>query len=429
MTTTERALPVAKDQALLSPYRVLDLADEKGMLCGKIFGDMGADVVKVEPPGGDPSRRLPPFYEDVADPERSLVWWALNTNKRSVTLNLETEDGRAIFHRLIQTADFLVESFRPGYLADLGLGYSDLQSLNPRLVFVSITPYGQTGPHSQWAAADLNVQGMATHMYLTGDVDRSPVRISVPTAFWHSGAEGAAAAMIAHRYRQRTGRGQHVDVSMQQCILWTLLNTTMTWQLAGRQEMRGGATRQERGNPFYTRMVWACQDGFLLFIPIGGGGGKGRQKSYLTLVDWMREEGIEDPLLTARDWNGLDMFSITQDEYDTISAYIERYFQTKTVAELYERAVREKVLIAPIATMKDLLESPQLRGRDYFVEVYHPELQRSLEYAGPFARFSRTPLGPWRRAPRIGEHTQEVLGGELGYSAAQLSTLRARNAI
>ena len=106
MTTTERALAAAPDQALLSPYRVLDLADEKGMLCGKIFGDMGADVVKVEPPGGDPSRRLPPFYEDVADPERSLVWWALNTNKRSVTLNLETEDGRAIFHRLIQTADF-----------------------------------------------------------------------------------------------------------------------------------------------------------------------------------------------------------------------------------------------------------------------------------------------------------------------------------
>jgi crotonobetainyl-CoA:carnitine CoA-transferase CaiB-like acyl-CoA transferase len=415
----------AVDQTPLGPYRVLDLADEKGALCGSILASMGADVIKVEPPEGCPIRSLPPFYRDTPDSEGSLVWWALNTNKRSITLALDTEDGLAVFRQLVRSAHFLVESFVPGYLSSLGLGYEQIREINPAIVFVSITPYGQTGPHSRWNASDLNIQGMGGHMYLSGDADRSPVRVGVPAAYWHGGSEGAAAAMIAHHYRQRTGRGQHVDVSMQQCVIWTLLNTTMTWQLVHRQEMRGGAVRKERGNFFYTRVIWSCRDGVVYFIPIGGGGGMSRQKSYQRFVEWMRAEGFGSDVLTAKDWNNRDMYNFTQEEYDSVAREISLFLQTKTVDEIYARAVQDRLLMAPISTIKDLLQSVQLREREFFVEVHHPELGDSFFYPGPFARFSKTPLRAPRRAPLLGEHNREVLVDELGVEARALPLWRA----
>ncbi len=280
------------DTTLLGPYRVLDLADEQGALCGRIFATMGADVIKVEPPAGLPARRRGPFYRDVPDPERSLSWWALEANKRGVTINLENADGRAILRRLVESADFLVESFVPGYLDGLGIGYDALHALNPRLIFVSITPFGSTGPHSRWAANDLTIQAMSGHMYLNGEPDRAPVRLGVAAAYWHGGAEGAEAALIANHYRRRTGNGQRVDISMQQCHIWTLLNTTMTWQLVRRQEIRGGARRKERGNDYYSRHLWPCKDGAVHFIPIGGGGGTSRQLAYLRLVTVMKAEEV-----------------------------------------------------------------------------------------------------------------------------------------
>ena len=135
-----------KQETMLSPYRVLDLTDEKGLLCGKILGDLGADVIKIERPGGDPARNIGPFYHDEPDPEKSLFWFALNTSKRGITLDIEKADGKEIFKKLVKSADFVIESFAPGYLDKLGLGYSELERLNPGIIMVSITPFGQTGP-------------------------------------------------------------------------------------------------------------------------------------------------------------------------------------------------------------------------------------------------------------------------------------------
>ena len=141
-----------KEGSLLDPYRILDLSDEKGVLCGKVLADLGADVLKIEPPGGDPMRHIGPFYHDTPDPEKSLYWFTFNTSKRSITLDITKSDGQKIFKRLAKTADFVIECFSPGYLDRLGLGYSVLSELNPRLIMTSITPFGQSGPYRDYKA-------------------------------------------------------------------------------------------------------------------------------------------------------------------------------------------------------------------------------------------------------------------------------------
>src|SRR5579884_2719747 len=175
--TAER--PVAE---LLRPYRVLDLTNELGELAGRILADLGADVIKIEPPDGDPSRWRPPFYGDRPDPEASLPWWASNLNKRSITLDLEYASGQALFRRLVQTADFVLESFQPGYLDQLGLGYHSLAEINPRIILTSITPFGQTGPYRHYPATDLTLQALGGFLYVNGDADRPPLRIRADLA-------------------------------------------------------------------------------------------------------------------------------------------------------------------------------------------------------------------------------------------------------
>ena len=176
---------------LLSPYRVLDLTDERGLLCGKMLADLGADVIQVEPLGGNPARRLGPFFEDDVRPEKSLFWWAYSANKRSITLDIETVDGGNLLLKLAAEADFLIESFSPGYLARLGFGYPDLQALNPGLVMVSITPFGQDGPYADYLATDIVGMALGGFMSLTGDSDRAPLRLSFPHFYLHGSAAGA----------------------------------------------------------------------------------------------------------------------------------------------------------------------------------------------------------------------------------------------
>lgn len=154
----------AKVEGMLSPYRVLDLTDEKGLLCGKLLGDLGADVIKIEPPGGDTSRNVGPFYKDIPDPERSLFWFAFNTSKRGITLDIETADGQDVFKRLVTSADFVIESFPPGHMDRLGLGYPALNEINPGVIMVSISPFGQTGPYKDYKSPDIVACAMGGQM-------------------------------------------------------------------------------------------------------------------------------------------------------------------------------------------------------------------------------------------------------------------------
>src|SRR5271157_2222630 len=186
---------------MLTPYRVLDLTTERGLLCGQMLGDLGADVIKVEPPGGSPARMIPPFLNDEPHRDRSLYWWAYNRNKRSITVDLEHPDGREIVLDLVRRADFLIESFDPGYMASLEMDYAALDALNPALIYVSITPFGQDGPKASYADSDLIVMAAGGPQVLTGDDDRPPVRLSVPQGYLHASGDAAVGAMLAHHER------------------------------------------------------------------------------------------------------------------------------------------------------------------------------------------------------------------------------------
>ena len=212
-------------EAVLSPYKVLDLTDEKGLFCGKILADLGAEVIKVEKPGGNSARNKGPFYHDIADPEKSLFWFALNAGKKSITLDIESIDGKELFKRLVMTTDFVLESFPPGYMKELGLDYSTLSRINPGIIMTSISPFGQTGPYSGFKGADIICSAMGGQIYITGEPDDTPIQIGVPQAYLHAGADATIGSLFALWHRERTGEGQLVDFSVQESVTWQGFHT------------------------------------------------------------------------------------------------------------------------------------------------------------------------------------------------------------
>ena len=410
---------------MLSPYRVLDLTDARGLLCGKILADLGADVIQVEPPEGNSARRLGPFYHDEVHPEHSLFWWAYTGNKRSLTLNLGTRDGQALFKRLVQTADFVIESGAPGELAALGCGYEALAALNPALIMVSITPFGQDGPYAHYKAPDLVGMGLAGFMYVTGDTDRPPLRVGFPHFYLHGAAAGATGAMLAHVQRTQTGEGQHVDVSCQEAVARALANAPQSYAIEQSVIVRQGSYRQT-GNNTYMRITWPCKDGHVNF-QFSGGAGAGR--SVNSFIRWMAEEGIRDDYLESLDFTQLGYGTITQEMLSRVVPPIERFMLSHTKQELFDGAVHRRILLFPVATPRDILENPQLAARQYYQHVNHPDLGTPVTFLGPFVQASATPL-QWRRfPPRLGEHNVEIYVEELGISRQELAQLREVGAL
>jgi crotonobetainyl-CoA:carnitine CoA-transferase CaiB-like acyl-CoA transferase len=405
--------------ACLSPFRALDLTDERGFLCGRILADLGCDVIKVEKPGGDPARTLGPFYHDHPDREKSLYWFAYNGNKRGITLGIETADGRELFKRLVQTADFVIESFAPGTLDQMGLGYETLKEINPGIILISITPFGQKGPYSRFQSPDIVAMATGGSMFVCGDPDRPPVRIGLGHSYLHAGAEGASAGLMALYGREETGEGQHVDVSMQECILWTLMVVQQAWDLTRTNIGRAGSYRQLVSGVI-RRNLWPCRDGYITFLLLGGAHGA---RNNHALVELMDREGVAPDFLKAIDWKSLDMAKASQEEVDRLSEPIGRFFLAHTKNELYEEASKRDIQLYPVSTAKDIVEDVQLKAREFWAEIEHPELGTSILYPGPFVKFSKTPLGKWNPAPRIGEHNQEIYQKELHLSPEELTTL------
>ena len=412
---------------LLSPYRVLDLTDELGFLCGKILGDLGADVVKVEPPGGDPARRLGPFYGNQPDPEKSLYWFGFNNNKRGITLNLESAKGRELFCRLAAKVDFIIESFTPGYLDSLNIGYPALGRLNPRLILTSITPFGQTGPYSRFKASDIEIMALSGCMSLTGDPDRAPLRVSFPQSYAWTGSYAAIGALTANYYREQTGEGQQVDVSAQACLLWAFSHAHIFWDLNRHVEKRAGSFMTGRSiTGAKMRVFWPCKDGYLNFIIYGGEAGR---RTNQALVEWMDSQGMAPEFLKQKDWKAFDIARVTQEEIDRMEEPIGEFFKGVTKAEFFKEVVKRQMLGYPVASVKEIFEDPQHEARRFWQRIEHPELKASMDYPGGFAKFSEGACQIWRRAPLIGEHNEEIYGQEFGMSSAEIAELKKQGVI
>jgi len=398
------------------------------MIAGKILGDLGADVIKVEPSEGSQSRSIGPFHGDDPNPEKSLFWFAYNTNKRSITLNIETEEGRGLLKRLVKGVDFVFESFKPGYLEDLGLGYKVLNKINPRIIMTSMTPFGSSGPYAHYNACDLTILAMSGFLNSSGISDRPPVWISFPQACLHAGNNAATASMIAHWYRETTGEGQHIDVSTQQCITLSLYGQARAWEFKGIEAGRGGGYMRFANADPGVRLVYPCLDGEV-FILLQGGPSVAHHTSSRQLVEYMDEHNMVSDWLKAFDWVwGFNADTVEQDVIDRIVDEVSPFFLTKTKKELFDEALKRRILLSPVANAKDVCENPQLRTREFWVQVEHPELGDHITYCGPYMKLSEAPLEIRRRPPLIGEHNEEIYG-ELGLSEAEISILRQEKII
>jgi crotonobetainyl-CoA:carnitine CoA-transferase CaiB-like acyl-CoA transferase len=414
---------------MLSPYRILDLTDEKGLLCGKLLGDLGADVIKIEKPGGDLARKTGPFYKDDPNPEKSLFWFAFNTNKRSVTLALEKPGGQDILKQLVKSADAIIESFPPGYMGNLGLGYPNLERINPGIIVTSITPFGQTGPYKDYKTCDLIAWAMGGYMYPFGDPDRPPIRIGHHSqAYLHAAAEAAAATAMALYYRELTGQGQHVDVSVQECV--ARLDMTQKWDMT-RVSLRRGEWLNPRN--LHATYIWPCKDGHVMWNYWAGPVHKLWGQP---LIDWMNEEGMADEFMNSVSFETLDASTDEGvSEIEKVFARVEettrKFFMSHTKAELAEGRKRRRLMLSPVSDIRDALESDQLSSRQFWVTLEHPELATRITYPGSFAHVSESEATPrvYRRAPLIGEHNNEIYGRELGLSEEEMEKLRQARVI
>jgi crotonobetainyl-CoA:carnitine CoA-transferase CaiB-like acyl-CoA transferase len=403
-----------------NPYWVLDLSNEGGMVCGKILSDLGATVIKVEKPAGDPARDYGPFYHNMPDKNKSLFWFAYNTGKRSITLDIETSDGKKIFKRLVELCDVVIETFPPSYMARLGLGYSVLSSINLGTILVSITPFGQTGPYSAYECCDLVALATGGLMYATGDPDRAPTRPSIELSYTLVGIQAAMAAMTSLYNRLKTGVGEHIDVSIQECIVPSAWVAPNYWVLNKIILTREGA--RARRAQVAVKQIWDCKGGYISWRLFTGTDGDKTQ----ALVNWMDAEGMAGEL-RGIDWKAVDMSEVTQDQIENWEKYWSAFFLSYTKEELYREAVRRGIMIFPVNDFKDLYENEQLKSRNFWIDVAHPKLADHVVYPGsPF----KSEDGWWevKRPPRIGEHNEEVYK-ELGYSKEQLELLKARHVI
>ena len=428
---------MSEQETLLGDIRVLDLADQKGVYCTKHLADLGADVIRIEPPGGDPMRAIGPFYHDEPDPEKSLYWFHFNTSKRGITLNLDNADGREIFKRLVKTADVVVETFPPGHMDEIGLGYSVLKELNPGLILTSITPFGQTGPYRHFKASDMVAQALGGLMYLAGFPEDPPCKLHGSQAYHSASVQAAVATIIALYARELTGKGQQVDVSMQESVLMSLETAMQHYDL--RKEIRKRVSREAPVVPGIG--LYPCQDGHIWSYVVAGAGA-----GWDVIIDWLEGEGMAGDL---RDPKWSEVFELMGniralvamvadppaliarlEQFAHINEIVIAFLMKHTKKEIYDGAAPRRIMMIPAHTPQDIVESPQLEALGYFVEVEHPELGATLKYPGaPCYHIAEAPWRISRRAPLIGEHNAEIYEKELGFSREKLAILKQEGAI
>lgn len=407
---------------MLNNYRVLDLTDEKGSLCGKILGDLGADVIKIERPAGDAARQKGPFYHNTTDPEKSLPWFALNANKRGITLNLENPEGQEIFKKLSDKADFVIESFTPGYMEKLGIDYKTLSARNPRLIMTSITPFGQTGPYKDYKGSDIVILAMSGFMYINGDKDRAPLKMCLDQSYYLGCAQAAAGTLLALQHRYASGKGQHVDVSLYDVMVRANYREPFRWEWEKAKTPRSG-NFFARGSAAF-RQLWPSKDGYVTWMIM-----MENPKPVKGWIEWMKEEG------QAGRWGDINWDEVpnflkwTPEDIEAIQQAIAAFMLTHTTKELEIGSIKRGLLLSPVNPVDAVAQDEQLIARGFWKKIEHPELNDSITYPR-YTYLSSEGTNEIRfRAPLIGEHNWDIYGGELGLSKDNLASLRQQGII
>ena len=372
---------------------------------------MGADVVKVEPPGGDATREQPPFWRGACGRRQSLAFLYRNTSKRSVTLDLHRPEGAALFRRLVATADALVETWPTGALDDLGVGEAELRSGKPALVVTSVSGFGRTGPQRAFKSSDLVASALGGALYVHGYAEDPPVRLAGSHAHVMTSTCAAAATMIALHHAARTGQGQHVDVAaIEVMAAVSHICGTGKW-------LDDGIVPRRAGTGLFASVpsgAYRCRDG-LVYLMIN------RPLHWKALAEWIHEktgnEAVLSPLFEGPSSARYEFRELID---DAISELTGRY----TVAEVYREGQRRHLAFTPVATARAVAADEHLAARGFFVDVEHPG-EGALRYPGAPYRHGRTPWRLSRRAPEPGEHNEAVWCDELGVAHEDLAALAA----
>ncbi len=417
----------AAPKGLLDGVRVVDLTHYfSGPYCTKLLATLGADVIKIERPGsGDPMRSLGPFASALMpkatagqgqrsthdEREENGAWFLyLNTSKKSLTLDLKSDDGKRVLRDLVASSQILVENFAPGVLDRLALGYDELRSVNPELVMTSISNYGQTGPRRDWKAAEINLYAAGGLMNITGEPEYEPLKEGAPLSQLGAGQNAFVASMVGLIHAEDSGEGQHIDISIAEYATNILENAMMQYSYSGQEYTRVG-------NRGYGRAAWGiypCQDGYVGIIA-------GPDQRWPEVAEIMEREELADPRFASR-YGRL----VHADEVD---ALMLPWLLDHDKVDVFKAGQEHGLAFTFVATMEDLLEMEQLTARDYFVELDHP-VTGPLQYPGsPISPATRSDAWVYRRAPLLGEHTNEILEYRLGYSTDQIMRLRDQGVI
>jgi crotonobetainyl-CoA:carnitine CoA-transferase CaiB-like acyl-CoA transferase len=394
---------------LLDDVHVLELTNSlAGAFCAKLLADQGAHTLKIEPPGrGDAARHEPPFLGGEPHPERSSLFLAFNTNKRSITLDVTSATGRDVLLRLLATRDVLIESFAPGFLADLGLGYDVLRQTNPRLIVTSITPFGQTGPYRHYHSNDLIAQAMGGFLYTTGRTEQPPMGTALEQTAVVSARNAVIATMAALLHQRASGEGQHIDVSVMEAVVSTPPNFIHQYSFTGAIAGRGFGDQTVMDG-----MHLATSDHEVTLTTAGTGGNP--METWAAFLD---EPRLLDPKFGTRQGRTQHW----QELLDLLQGKLAHW----KAHDFMKAAMDQRLVVGVVQTPEEVVHCPHLAERGSFVTLEHPEVG-TLKYAGAgFLIDGTNPVAGGRAAPRLGEHNVEVYCGELGLSATELAMLRA----
>ena len=402
----------------LSGVRVLELADEKGQWCGKLMADLGAEVIKIEPSGGEASRTVGPFLDDIPHRERSLSFWHYNTSKRGITLNLKSDDGRDLFRKLAATTDVILETFAPGYLSSLDLGYEKLAESNSRLIMCSLTPFGQNGPWRDFLSSDLLHMAAGGQMGCCG-YDSDQVSGDIPIApgggnAWHTGSHYAYMAIVAALLRRTSsGRGQYIDTSVHDaCALTTEMHVnTYIYRREVVQRLTG---RHAAVSPS-VQSQFRCKDGKY----VNAGASRVTFRLFPVLTEWMDSHGLAGDLLDER-YKDPKVFAESSAH---INELVTKFVGSLTRDEIAHGGQDRGFNWGAVRTPDELVDEGHLNDRGFWVDVEHPELGRSFKYPGAAGIYNGSPWRITNRAPLIGEHNEEIYCRELGLQRAELAYL------